>query len=82
MPHDGQDLPLLALTEPALAEARTYLAHARTALAKRVVVSGKVSPVALEVHQYAAHGLAWLAFYVQAWAEVLSARAALARWRR
>lgn len=79
MPHDGQDQPLLALTGPALAEVQGHLALARKALADLVMVGGKASAEALEVHQYAAHGLAWLATYVQAlaqlqaWSETLSA---------
>ncbi|MGV8986442.1 MAG: acyl-CoA dehydrogenase family protein [Cypionkella sp.] len=85
MPHDGQDLPqtpllprALELTSPALAEVQAYFATARTALSARVMVAGKVSAAALETHQYAAHGLAWLATYVQAltqlkaWAQGLS----------
>ncbi|MBI1171689.1 acyl-CoA dehydrogenase [bacterium] len=84
MPHDGQALPQsplltegLALTGPALAEVQAHLATARDALAARVTVAGKISAAALETHQYAAHGLAWLATYVQgltqlqAWAEGL-----------
>ncbi len=77
MPHDGQDLPktqllqgLIALTEPALAEVQAHLDHAKAALAGRVTVAGRVSSEALEVHQYAAHGLAWLATYVQALAQL------------
>jgi (2S)-methylsuccinyl-CoA dehydrogenase len=85
MPHDGQAVPqspvltgALALTGPALAEVQAYLATARDALAARVTVGGKISASALDTHQYAAHGLAWLATYVQAlaqlktWAEGLS----------
>lgn len=88
MPHDGQDLPktpllsgLIALTEPALAEAEAHLALARAALAGRVTLAGRISSAALEQHQYAAHGLAWLATYVQAlgqlraWALALEASA-------
>ena len=73
MPHDGQDLPkspvmpgLLAATAPALAEVEAHLAGARAALAGRVTLGGRVSAPALEAQQYAAHGLAWLATYVQA----------------
>lgn len=73
MPHDGQDLPatpllpgLLPLTGPALAEISAHLAKARAALAALVTSGGKVSSQALEADQYAAHGLAWLATYVQA----------------
>jgi (2S)-methylsuccinyl-CoA dehydrogenase len=85
MPHDGQDLsatPLLSnlsgLTGPALVEVQAYLAGARLALAERVTVAGKVSTQALETHQYAAHGLAWLATYVQALAQLRAWGAGLA----
>ena len=90
MAHDGQDMPatpllsdLVALTGPALAEVEAHLARARSALSERVVVGGKVSAEALETHQFAAHGLAWLATYVQAlsqlraWGEALSAEGTL-----
>ena len=82
MSHDGQDLSvtpllsnLMALTGPALAEAQAHCACARQALAARVTVAGKVSSAAMDQHQYAAHGLAWLATYVESltqlrgWAE-------------
>ena len=85
MSHDGQDLSvtpllsnLMALTGPALAEAQAHCACARQALAARVTVAGKVSSAAMDQHQYAAHGLAWLATYVESltqlrgWAETLS----------
>ena len=85
MSHDGQDLSvtpllsnLMALTGPALAEAQAHFATARQALAARVTVAGKVSSAALDQHQYAAHGLAWLAIYVESltqlrgWAETLA----------
>ena len=58
MAHDGQDLPklpllpgLLGLIWPALAEIEAHLATARAALADRVVMAGKASAEALEVHQ-------------------------------
>ncbi len=77
MPHDGQNQPktpllqgLIGLTEPALAEVQAHLGHARAALAGRVTVAGKILTEALEVHQYGAHGLAWLATYVQALAQL------------
>ncbi|MFN4057277.1 MAG: acyl-CoA dehydrogenase family protein [Roseinatronobacter sp.] len=83
MPHDGQTLPkalmgdLLALTGDALAPANEALARATEAVRARVAPAGKVSAELLEVEQYAAHGLAWLATYVeslrqmQGWAERL-----------
>ena len=83
MPHDGQTMPkallgdLLALTRDALVPANDALARATDAVRLRVAPAGKVSAELLEVEQYAAHGLAWLATYVeslrqmQGWAERL-----------
>ena len=69
---------LLALTGPAVAAAEALLARARGELAARVTAQGRVSGRLLEGEQYAAHGVGWLATYVeslrqmQAWAERLS----------
>ncbi|AVO38409.1 acyl-CoA dehydrogenase family protein [Pukyongiella litopenaei] len=91
MPHDGQDqtmtsqaptsaiLPdLLTLTGAAIAPAEAVLKQARDSVRAMVTVDGKVSGAALEANQSAAHGLAWLATYVeslrqmQTWATRLS----------
>ncbi|WP_397543662.1 acyl-CoA dehydrogenase family protein [Roseovarius salis] len=87
MAHDGQDTvaaapvildDLLKLTAAALAPAETLLEAAKSRLRELVVVGGRVSSRAVEAHQDAAHGLAWLATYVEAlrqmqnWAENLS----------
>jgi (2S)-methylsuccinyl-CoA dehydrogenase len=77
MPHDGQTMTqpatqtailtdLLALTEAALPEVEALLADARETVRAKVTVAGKISAPALEAHQCAAHGLAWLATYVEA----------------
>ncbi|TVP74276.1 MAG: acyl-CoA dehydrogenase [Rhodobacteraceae bacterium] len=83
MPHDGQSLPtpvlgdLLSLTREALAPIEALLAEATDAVRSRIAPAGKVDPVLLDADQYAAHGLAWLATYVeslrqmQGWAERL-----------
>ena len=86
MPHDGQDRtmtesPLLAgllgLTSDALPPAEALLETATARVREAVTVDGRVSGPALEAHQTAAHGLAWLATYVeslrqmQGWAERL-----------
>ncbi len=85
MPHDGQPLSapilsdLLGLTAAALPPLEALLDEARDAMRSRIAPSGKVDPGLLEADQYAAHGLAWLATYVeslrqmQGWAERLSA---------
>ncbi|SUZ31712.1 (2S)-methylsuccinyl-CoA dehydrogenase [Roseibaca ekhonensis] len=83
MPHDGQTMPttllpdLLALTRAAIAPAESVLTKATDAVRARVAPAGKVDAALLEVDQHAAHGLAWLATYIeslrqmQAWAEAL-----------
>jgi (2S)-methylsuccinyl-CoA dehydrogenase len=86
MPHDGQDMPVSALisgltglVEQAVAPAGALLATATERLRETVTVAGKISAAALEQHQRMAHGLAWLATYVeslrqmQAWAARLEA---------
>jgi len=89
MAHDGQDGAgagrvllddLKALTKAAISPAGELLDAAREKLRAMLAGSdGKLSAGALEAHQSAAHGLAWLATYVEAlrqmqgWAERLSA---------
>ncbi|TNF64597.1 MAG: acyl-CoA dehydrogenase [Rhodobacteraceae bacterium] len=89
MAHDGQDMTiaapvilpdLLALTRGALAPAEAVLALARDRVRDMVSEGGRVSNTLIEAEQTAAHGLAWLATYVeslrqmQAWAEKLQAQ--------
>ena len=86
MAHDGQDLTaatdailpgLLGLTAAAVSPAEAILETARERLRARVSEDGRVSGRLVEGNQTAAHGLAWLATYVealrqmQAWAEKL-----------
>jgi len=90
MPHDGAAMPtntarpallddLLTLTGAAVGPIADLLATATDKLRAMVSVDGRVSAAKLEENQVAAHGLAWLATYVeslrqmQAWAEKLSA---------
>ncbi|PZX16639.1 (2S)-methylsuccinyl-CoA dehydrogenase [Palleronia aestuarii] len=89
MAPDGQDggfapqAPVLGdlieTTRAALAAATTVLDQAKVSVRKLVVENDRVSPDLLETHQAAAHGLAWLATYVQAlgqmqaWVDALSA---------
>ncbi|MFV0491975.1 MAG: acyl-CoA dehydrogenase family protein [Pseudorhodobacter sp.] len=79
MPHDGQtpsDFDA-GITAAALPEVEALLEKARNVLRSMVTVEGRVSPAAMERHQFAAHGLSWLATYVEAlrqlqsWAERL-----------
>ncbi len=73
MARDGAEMPnsarladLLALTEAALPQVVAVLGDATSKLRAKVDTGGKVSGVALETHQYAAHALSWLATYVEA----------------
>ncbi|WP_037295087.1 acyl-CoA dehydrogenase family protein [Roseobacter sp. AzwK-3b] len=74
MAHDGQDVAmanpiiltdLLSLTGAAVSPAEAVLEKARTRMRDLVTVDGRVSGGAVEAHQFAAHGLAWLATYVE-----------------
>ena len=87
MAHDGTtpmtEAPvlnnLLATTKAAVAPAEALLARAKEVVHERVTQDGKVSASLLEAEQTAAHGLAWIATYVEAlrqmqgWAERLDA---------
>ncbi len=74
MPRDGQPLDdtpiilpdLLSLTGAAIAPLEALLDTAKSRVAEMVVVEGRVSGDAVEANQTAAHGLAWLATYVEA----------------
>lgn len=76
MPHDGQDVhnmmhtpvldDVLELTGAAIKPLEDYLALARNTVAEAVTADGRISGSLLEQHQTAAHGLAWLATYVEA----------------
>ncbi len=87
MAHDGQDLTmtnsallpdLTALTAAAVAPAEKIMETATEALRALVTKDGRVSAGLIEANQAAAHGLSWLATYVeslrqmQKWAERLS----------
>jgi len=52
--------------------AGALFAQAKNALRERVVVNGTLSAAKLESEQHAAHGLAWLAVYVEAIKEMTS----------
>ena len=73
MPRDGQMMDetpvilpdLLALTAAAVAPAEALFDTARTRVAAMVTVDGRISGSAIEANQTAAHGLAWMATYVE-----------------
>ena len=88
MPHDGQDITmtagpliggLLGLTRAAMTPVEAVFDIARDRVRTAVTDDGRISGSLIEAHQTAAHGLAWLATYVeslrqmQAWAEKLDA---------
>ena len=88
MAHDGQDIAmthavilpdLLSRTGAALAPVEKLFDTARERVRARVTEAGKISGALIEAEQTAAHGLAWLATYVeslrqmQKWAEHLTA---------
>ncbi|NVK06943.1 MAG: acyl-CoA/acyl-ACP dehydrogenase [Marivivens sp.] len=88
MPHDGQDIAmttspilenLLGLTGATLAPLEDLLSTAKDTVRSKVSVDGRVSGGLVEEHQSVAHGLAWLATYVEAlkemhgWADRLNA---------
>lgn len=68
---------LLPACRDALAAADRFVAAAKQTLSEHVTEDGRVSSTALEQHQFAAHGFAWMATYVEAlrqslgWAERL-----------
>jgi (2S)-methylsuccinyl-CoA dehydrogenase len=79
---------LLPLTARALRAAETFLGAARRKLAELVAPDGTVEPSRLEQHQFAAHGFAWMATYVEAlrqmqrWAGALHEAGALRETER
>ena len=91
MPRDAHDSPapqvllpdLLALTSAAIPPVEAVLATATERVRTLVTEDGRVSGALVEAHQTAAHGLAWLATYVEAlrqmqgWAERLQAQGKL-----
>src|SRR5690242_18563089 len=74
---------LLPLTAQALAAAETLLDAAKRATERLVEPGGKVDAARLDRDQFAAHGFAWMATYVEAlrqirlWAERLDRDGAL-----
>ncbi|MBY6003168.1 acyl-CoA dehydrogenase family protein [Salipiger bermudensis] len=87
MAHDGQDIALgqsillddlTGLTKAAIVPAEAVLEAARAAVRALVEEDGRVSGKLIEENQFAAHGLAWLATYVESlrqmqyWADKLS----------
>ncbi|RLJ40797.1 (2S)-methylsuccinyl-CoA dehydrogenase [Litoreibacter meonggei] len=89
MAHDGQDMTLstptpivlpdlLTLTAATIAPLGDLLAKAKDAVRAQVTENGRISASLIEQNQTAAHGLAWVATYIQSltqmqhWAEKLT----------
>ncbi len=62
---------LLATSAAALVGAEELLAKARHAVSQWVVKDGRVDGALLERHQFAAHGLSWMATYVEGLRQML-----------
>ncbi|MBC7153873.1 MAG: acyl-CoA dehydrogenase family protein [Rhodobacteraceae bacterium] len=86
MPHDGQTPDnnpvlndLLKITGQVIAPLDAVLATAKASLRSRMAPDSRIDPALLERDQTAAHGLAWLATYVESlrqmqhWADALTA---------
>jgi (2S)-methylsuccinyl-CoA dehydrogenase len=79
---------LLERCQNAIPVVEEILATARNLMAERVTVDGRVSGKAVEQEQFAAHGLSWLATYVEslrqmsAWAQNLQADGRLGEMER
>ena len=91
MAHDGRDMPLetvqqiilpdlLGLTRACLEPLDDILSRAKSVVRALTEENGRISSSLIERNQTAAHGLAWLATYVEAlrqmqkWADVLEAK--------
>ena len=79
---------LLERCQKAVPVVEEILSTARDLMSKRVTVDGRVSGKAVEKEQFAAHGLSWLATYVEslrqmsAWAQNLQANGRLGEMER
>ena len=63
---------ILKTCAAAVEAADGLIEKARAVVAGRVVAEGRIDTTALETHQYAAHGLAWMATYGAALREMLA----------
>ena len=87
MAHDGQDMNMseqmllndfLALTEQTVAPLEDLLDRAKANLRAMITQDGRISASLIEANQHAAHGLSWLATYVESlrqmnkWGQALS----------
>ena len=70
-PHGEVMDDLLRTCAEAVEAADGLLAEARGALADRVMQGGAIDAAALDEHQFAAHGFAWMATYVESLRQML-----------
>ncbi|PKU22028.1 acyl-CoA dehydrogenase family protein [Telmatospirillum siberiense] len=71
-PHDdGRLADLLPLCSEALRDLRPLLSRVRQGVSALTLRDGAIDPGALETHQFAAHGFAWLATYAEALTQLL-----------
>ncbi len=73
---------LLALTAQSVEAADMLLAKARAAVFARVAKDGKVSAAAIEREQFAVHGFAWAATYVEALRQMAAYAARMTQEKR
>jgi len=73
---------LLALTAQSVEAADTLLAKARAAVFARVAKDGKVAAAAIEREQFAVHGFAWAATYVEALRQMAAYAARMTQEKR
>jgi (2S)-methylsuccinyl-CoA dehydrogenase len=64
--NPSEQRSLIAATERALVAAETVLRAAQVRVGERIAPMGTIDPAALDREQIAAHGLAWMATYVEA----------------
>lgn len=62
---------LLTVSASALGAAEDLLANARHAVSDRIIIDGRPDGALLETHQFAAHGLSWMATYVEGLRQML-----------
>jgi len=67
-----EDAGLTALAGSAAEAAQALVQEAKSVLAEQICPAGRVSVPKLEAGQYAAHGLAWIATYVESLREMAS----------
>ena len=73
---------LIAASERALVAAESVLRIARARVGERIAPTGAIDAASLDREQIAAHGLAWMATYVEALRQIANGRCASMRTAR